>query len=215
MNISVCCKNVHSRILWLASSNKIHPVFKLLSTGVLSFPQTWTLSTALFWGLGLRSTSLYWLFAQEWGGWGFYMIYIFWLTLLPGVFPMWLLCRIVWSWFLQIKVVTDSSSTLPHKQPRSKTFKDASLANWFSRDVPLVDEMTFTRLTFWRGWTSCTGPFTIGIQREAADERCLRDRSLSQGRIDKRPLTVGINKRLLRGVYDERFLRGVIDDDEP
>ena len=72
--------------------------------------------------------------------------------------------------------------------------------------------MTFTRHTFWRGWTSCTGPFTIGIQREAADERCLRDRSLSQGRIDKRPLRVGINKRLLRGGYDERFLRGGIEE---
>jgi len=87
------------------------PCFKTsVNWGLLSLPQTWTFSTALFWGLGLRSTSLNWLFAPGWGGWGFYMIiYKSWLTLLPGAFPMWLLCPIVWSWIWQIiKVLTDS-----------------------------------------------------------------------------------------------------------
>ena len=132
------------------------PCFKTsVNWGLSSLPQAWTFSTALFWDLGLKSTSLYWLFAPGWGGWGFYMIYISWLTLLPGAFPMWLLCPIVWSWIWQIiKVLTDSPHTLPHKQPHSKTFLNASLTDWFSWYLPLMDEKTFTRMPFWRGWTS-------------------------------------------------------------
>jgi len=197
------------------------PCFKTsVNWGLSSLPQAWTFSTALFWDLGLKSTFLYWLFAPGWGGSGFYMIiYISWLTLLPGANPIWLLCPIALSWIWQIiKLVTDSqrpSLTNSHTQRLSRM--PLSLAGFHGKCLSwmrwLSQECLFGEVGL--QWDMA---FTKGIQREASpiDKRCLRlTRGLSQGGFDKRLLPRWVCGEASQRIEDwQKPLKGVIDDGE-